>query len=181
MGSPKALLPMAGGRLLAAHQAALLRAGGCAEVVIVLGAGAEQIMKCLPACRVVINRRWQEGRFTSILAGLAAQPEADGWLILPVDTVGVAAATLRQCLQQAESKRPQVLRPTYQGQPGKVLWLAQGMAPILQELPADTRLDQAIRPFALPLDVDDPSILNNVNTPAEWSLFCQKPCKTFQE
>lgn len=38
-------------------------------------------------------------------------------------------------------------------------------------LPAEGRLDEWAAPRARALEVDDPGILNNINTPDEWAAF----------
>lgn len=70
---PKALLPYRGGTLLA-HAARQLLDGGCAEVVVVVGAGAAEVRATPlpPACRYVENPRWQDGMGSSFAAGMAA-------------------------------------------------------------------------------------------------------------
>ncbi|NAZ83418.1 NTP transferase domain-containing protein, partial [Kineococcus sp. R8] len=49
MGGPKALLRAADGRTWAARAAGVLRAGGCAEVAVTVGAAAEAVLSSLPA------------------------------------------------------------------------------------------------------------------------------------
>ncbi|MBR4252738.1 MAG: NTP transferase domain-containing protein, partial [Kiritimatiellae bacterium] len=43
MGTPKALLPTPSGLPLAAHQAARLRAAGCAPAAVVIGSAADAV------------------------------------------------------------------------------------------------------------------------------------------
>lgn len=70
---PKALLPFGGGTLLA-YAARQLLDGGCAEVVVVVGAGAAEVRATAlpPACRFVENPHWSEGMGSSLAAGVAA-------------------------------------------------------------------------------------------------------------
>lgn len=74
---PKALLPFRGTTLVA-HAATELLRGGCAEVIVVVGAGAARVRATpLPArCRIVENPRWEEGMGSSFAVGIAAA--ADG-------------------------------------------------------------------------------------------------------
>ncbi|WP_026553965.1 nucleotidyltransferase family protein [Arthrobacter sp. 35W] len=101
---PKALLPYRGGTL-AQHAAAVLLAGGCSEVVVVLGSGAAEVRAAgLPAgCRAMDNPRWAEGMGTSFAAGVAAalapaggagpdnQPTPDNVLVALVDQPGMGS------------------------------------------------------------------------------------------
>lgn len=70
---PKALLPFHGTTLVA-HAAGELLRGGAAEVVVVIGAGADDVRAApLPAgCRLVLNPRWEEGMGSSFALGVAA-------------------------------------------------------------------------------------------------------------
>lgn len=70
---PKALLPFQGTTLVA-HSAGELLRGGCSEVVVVIGAGADDVRTTpLPAgCRLVFNPRWEEGMGSSFALGVAA-------------------------------------------------------------------------------------------------------------
>lgn len=170
MGSPKALLRGHAGIPLAVWQAALLRAGGCHSVVVVLGAGIERIRNGLPGgLATVENPRWAQGRASSLQAGLGAFPEADGWLFLPVDAVGVKVETIRALLTAAEEDARAIWRPVHRGEKGHLLWIPQGMRRELMQLPPAARVDEWVRPLARPLEVDDSAILRNVNTPEEWA------------
>lgn len=178
MRCPKALLPVSpGGRPLARVQADLLRAGGCRRVVVVLGARFDRIRTRLAGCEVVHNPQWARGRFTSVRAGLLALGDFEGCFILPVDTVGLSASTLRSICRFAERRRPAAVRPTYRGQDGKLLWISAALADEFRRLPAtDRRLDRLVRNRVVRLPVNDPALLSNINTPAQWrALRKRKP------
>ena len=169
MGSPKALLCGADGIPLAARQADVLRAGGCDVVVVVLGARAEEVRRALPERVVTVeNPRWAQGRATSLQAGVGAFPEADGFLFLPVDAVGVKVETIRVLLAAAASDPRGLWRPVYRGKKGNLLWIPRAAGQELMRLPAEARVDEWVRPCVRRLEVDDEAILRNVNTPEEW-------------
>ncbi|MFH0879149.1 MAG: nucleotidyltransferase family protein [Lentisphaerota bacterium] len=170
MGQPKALLPTREGLPLALQQVRLLMEAGYAPVTVVLGCDAHLIQPKLGSCSVVWNRNWKKGRFGSILAGLKTVQGAVGVLILPVDTVGISGDTLARIRHYADTIKPPVIRPMYQGKNGKVLWLSAAVAEHLLSLPIheDMRLDQIIEAQAILFEVDDPAILSNINTPADW-------------
>lgn len=170
MGTPKALLPTPTGLPLAAHQASRLLAAGCAPTAVVLGSDASTIRPSLPPTLPTIeNPRWSTGRATTLQAAAAAYPDATGWLFLPVDAVGIRLETL-QALLAAAAWNPDVpWRPLHRGQKGNLLWLPRTLAPALASLPPSARIDDWIAPLASTLDLDDPSLLRNTNTPSDYS------------
>jgi nicotine blue oxidoreductase len=72
-GMPKALV-VDGGRLLVERALATLREGGCAPVVVVLGAAADEVLARadLSGATPVVNEDWASGMGSSLRAGLAA-------------------------------------------------------------------------------------------------------------
>lgn len=75
MRTPKLLLTLSG-RSVVRHVVQSARASSCAEVVVVLGAAADQVAAEArgPGVRLVINDRYHEGMGTSLAAGIAALP-----------------------------------------------------------------------------------------------------------
>ena len=169
MGQPKALLLTPAGIPLTQHQANLLRQAGCDEVLVVLGSDFKYITSQIPNCITVHNPNWETGRFSSIQAGLRALQKFDGCFILPVDTVGVSLQALQATRDFAEQKKPAAVRPTFNGEDGKIAWISKPLADeIARAETADTRLDLILQEKAIRFPVEDPAILNNVNTPEEW-------------
>ena len=169
MGYPKALLPLPNGTPLAMHQMRLLRAAGCARVAVVLGSTADAIARKITDGEVVRNPDWERGRLTSVQAGLRALPGHRGYLILSVDTVGIQVETLARLLRPSPTPAT-ALRPVHRGEPGRVLWIPAAFAAELLALPGpDVRLDHWLGDRATLVPVDDPAVLNNVNTPDDWA------------
>ena len=77
MGGPKALVHVAGEPLLR-RAVRLLRDGGCADVLVVVGAQAETVAALAEAegCRWVRSEDWAAGMSASLRAGLSA---LDAW------------------------------------------------------------------------------------------------------
>lgn len=172
MGFPKALLRLPDGTPLAQYQSDFLKHGGCTEVFVVLGAEADRIAKELPACNTAVNTRWQEGRLTSIQTGLSALETYDGCFIMPVDAVGIQLDTLRAVRETAETGEHQVVRPTHESKPGHLVWISRLIAEQVKALNADgdTPLNEILAPHTKQIQVDDPAILRNINTPEEWDI-----------
>ena len=97
-GSPKALAH--GGAWLWAAVAAL-RGGGCAEVLVVLGASAEPARSLVPeGVTVVVAPDWAQGMSASLRAGLTAAQGTDAAraLLHLVDTPDVGADVVARVL-----------------------------------------------------------------------------------
>ncbi len=174
MRTPKATLAVAADSGLADAQVALLDTAGCQPVVLVLGADAEKIRPHLRTRQVVVNPDWAEGRLTSVQAGLRAlhevAPAASGYLLLPVDTAFVQPSTVRKLLDVAAAGTATVLRPSFAGVPGYLVWLARTVAAELLAgtWPPDTPVNEILAEQTTLLPVPDPAILHNANTPEEW-------------
>jgi nicotine blue oxidoreductase len=97
---PKALLPFRG-RTLVEVLADVLLDGGCREVVVVLGAGAESARKApgLQRHTVVENPDWQTGMGSSFRLGLAAARPQDHVLVALVDQPGLTPETVGRLLK----------------------------------------------------------------------------------
>ncbi|MFI2610194.1 NTP transferase domain-containing protein [Kitasatospora sp. NPDC018619] len=118
-GRPKALLRY-GGRPLVEHAVAVVRAGGCADVTVVLGAGGERVRATahLPGCRLVGNPDWARGMGSSLRAGLAAlPPRAAAALVMLVDTPGVTPAAVARLLA-AHRAGAELAAAAYRGRRG---------------------------------------------------------------
>ncbi len=110
MGGPKALLEFRG-RLLIERAIDSARAGGCGQVMAVLGAAAGEVQRRadLRGARVVVNQGWNEGIGSSLRAGLfeltrdtefdeTESAAVDAALVLLVDQPLVGADAVRAVL-----------------------------------------------------------------------------------
>lgn len=116
---PKALLPFRG-RTLVEVLADVLVAGGCREVVAVLGADAAAVRAGtdLRRHRVIDNPDWAGGMGSSFRLGIAAAAPEDHVLIALVDQPGLTAATVARLLA---SHRPgRVTAAGYRSAEGKL-------------------------------------------------------------
>jgi CTP:molybdopterin cytidylyltransferase MocA len=119
MGMPKALVRH-GGRLFVESAAAVLAAGGCDPVLVVLGARSADVRAeaDLTGYQVVENPDWPEGMGASVRVGLGAlaDSEATAAVVLPVDVPGVTATAVARVVASAG---PDVLaRASYDGVAG---------------------------------------------------------------
>lgn len=98
-GQPKALVEV-GGQRLVERAARVLRDAGCHPVVVVLGAGADDVRARadLAGCRLVDNPDWASGMGSSLRVGLAAltATAAPAAVVLLVDMPGVTTDAVRR-------------------------------------------------------------------------------------
>jgi len=98
MGVPKQLAKL-GGLTLVERAVGAALGSGAAEVVVVLGAGADQVREALArsSARIVVNEAWADGLGGSIAVGAKAlNPNLDAVILTLADQPFVPAAHLRQ-------------------------------------------------------------------------------------
>jgi len=120
MGMPKALVRDPDGTSWLTRSVAVLRDAGCDDVVVVLGARADEAAAIVPAgVRVVVAEDWAEGMSASLRSGLAAAASASGEVavVTLVDLPDVDSDVVRRVLAAASG--PSTLaRASYDGSPG---------------------------------------------------------------
>ncbi len=116
-GMPKALVEL-DGELLVTRAARLLRDGGCAPVVLVVGAQADRVREAAGLPDVVVADGWQEGMGASLRAGLAALADLDAraCVVALVDQPRVGAAAVQR-LVAAWRAGAEAAVATYDGRP----------------------------------------------------------------
>jgi len=124
MGDFKPLLPVSGIPALR-RSVETLRAAG-SEVAVVTGHRAAELRPLIHALGAleVENPRYDEGMFTSVLAGVGhfAALGAEGVLLLPCDCAAVPKEAVRQLIACAGDRGEYAL-PTYDGRNGHPLWI----------------------------------------------------------
>lgn len=173
MGRPKALVELHGEPLVR-RALRVLADGGCAPLVVVVGAAAADVRAVLPDRVLVVEAPdWAEGMGASLRAGLAVLPvvpDLGAALVHLVDLPGVTSAAVARLL--AGGSGPGVLRrAAYDGRPahpvllGRDYWAAvaagaegdAGARAYLRGNPAVELVECA--DVASPDDVDTPESL----------------------
>ena len=176
MGEVKALLPWVDGQPLIAWQAWALHEAGYAPIVVVLGHEPYKVSDALPddlPLTIVVNDRYQQGRTSSIVAGVlqVASPDTDAVLLASVDQPR-SVAMLRALREAWDVGRPSILTPSLNGRAGHPSLFDGALIPELLQVMEETEgLRQVMRNFADErafLAVDDPLTLANLNTHEEY-------------
>ncbi|MEU8134165.1 nucleotidyltransferase family protein [Streptodolium elevatio] len=177
-GRPKALLPFRG-RPLVEHGLRLLRDGGCAEVVVVLGAAADQVLADadLGAARVVRNTEWETGMGSSLRAGLAALPEdASAAVVALVDMPGAGGAAVARLVEEHLVRGAELAAASYDGRRGHpVLFASRWWRDIAAEAQGDAGARGFLAAHAASLrlvECGDVAEAYDVDTPEDLGRLC---------
>ena len=177
MGRPKALLDW-GGKPLLQHQIDELAAAGCDPVVVVLGHEAptiEAAIDCRGPCRIVLNSRYMSGRASSLRAGAATLPDDTGAVIVASVDGPCSTSTVRALIDawRAGPTPGSIIVPRHEGRnghpalfDGSLLAEIRAVEERSQGLRAVRRAHVATTTF---LDVDDPLVTLNLNTPEDYA------------
>ena len=125
-GGPKALVRHEGS-LLVERAVATVREAGCAPIIVVLGAAADEVRSTaqLGDVRLVDNEGWKSGMGSSLRAGLdaLAATDVDAAVVLLVDTPGVTAEAVRRV--NAKGARDSLVSATYGNRRGHPVLLGR--------------------------------------------------------
>lgn len=179
MGATKALLPLEGGTFLSRWVEAL-REGGCAPVLVVVGAGAEGERVAEAARRagaeVVVNPAPAAEQIDSLrLALRALPPAAEAAVVTPVDVAGASAAVVAALLA---ARGAAIVLPTHAGVRGHPTRFARAVfAELLEgDLPEGARSVVLADPARVEeVPVAEPRVLLDVDTPAEYRRLGEAP------
>jgi molybdenum cofactor cytidylyltransferase len=169
MGSPKALLPYCNQTFL--DRLAGLFARYCAPVIVVLGAGADEIRGVVAAnATFVVNTNWQRGQTSSMQCGLSVVPaDADGVLLTLVDHPAVESATIGALLARPSESLLRI--PRYAGRRGHPIWFARDLIPEFLAIREPRTAKDIVHAHAAEtefLDLDDPGIVADIDDPAAY-------------
>jgi molybdenum cofactor cytidylyltransferase len=177
MGSPKALLHYQGQTFIERICTAFLTAG-VDELIVVLGARAEEIGRALPvhpALRSVVNSRYSQGQLSSLMVGIGAlSPESEAVVVNLVDHPMVSSATIKAVIDSFRAAPIPIVIASYQGKRGHpVLFSSQVYGEILAA-PLDQGAKVVVRkdpPRVREVPLDDPGILADIDTPEDYARF----------
>lgn len=178
-GGAKALVTFEG-ELLVERGARLLREGGCAPVVVVLGSQAEEVQARASLPDVVVATNWDSGLGASLQAGLQAlagrdvsacvvaladQPRVGSQAVARLIAAHAAGAVAAVATYDGKARNPVLLAcPTWAaviatslGEVGARAWL-RAHPELVTEVPCDGT--------GTPVDIDTPDDLARLEAPA---------------
>lgn len=134
-GGPKALARTGDGTPWLHLAVAALRAGGCARVVVALGAAASDALPLLPpGVEHVLVAGWNEGIAASLRHGLlaAGRHGTDAVVVVTVDTPTMPANAVRRIVSAAAPRPTDALvQAVYGGRPGHPVLIGRGHVPAI--------------------------------------------------
>jgi len=170
MGTNKLVAKLAGKPLIRRTAEAVL-ASRARPVIVITGHEAEKLAPVLAGLDIIRidNPRHGEGLSTSLLAGIAALPDhADAALICLGDMALIRPATLDYVIENFEQE-PELgaIVPTFRGEWGNPVLLARKFFAPVARLGGDVGARKLLhgRTDVRVLDVDDPAILIDADTP----------------
>lgn len=174
MGVAKATLEL-DGRSFVTRAIELLRAVGCAPVLVIDGAHVLADAAIVGAQRVH-NADWQLGPLSSLQVGLQRALELDALLdavvVHPVERPRVRLDTLEALLAGLAREPDAIWQPTHAGRSGHpVVWPRVCFDELLALDPARETARTLVRGRAAArrrkLEIDDAGVLDNIDTPAD--------------
>jgi molybdenum cofactor cytidylyltransferase len=177
MGRPKALLPIGRDETFLTHIAGTLREAGADDVVVVLGHEADAVAAALgPAlpARVVVNRNYERGQLSSLLAGLRAidRPGVQAMLLALVDVPLVTPATVRAVVERHRATGAPVVRPVQGSRHGHPVLIARPLFAALYAADPEEGAKPIVRAHVSPVgdvEVADEGAFLDVDTPEEYA------------
>ncbi len=174
-GAPKMLAEVGGEPLLRRVARAFVDAG-LDEVVVVLGARADEVGAALAGLPVgvVVNASWEAGMFSSVKTGLAALRARPARVaVSPADIPGLTADVVRRAVAAASGEDDATLVvPACGGRRGHPLVLPGRFIPRLLAWPDDAKLSDLLAAPGLrvrALEGFGPEVLRDVDTPSDLS------------
>ena len=170
-GRCKALLPI-GGSAAVDVIVANLREAGVSPVIVVVGKHAAEIIAQadLSDAEVVIHEDWEEGRTSSIQAGLQAVPdEASAAILALVDMPYVKASTMAALVGAFEAlPGSQAIIPIQGNRRGHPIVLSRALFYKIDDLGPDEPLRNLLRDArAVEIPVEDPGVLIDLDKPED--------------
>jgi molybdenum cofactor cytidylyltransferase len=176
MGRPKALLASGtNGQTFVSRLVQTLRAGGVDDVLVIGRAGDAALDAEVTRCdtRLVENPDPDRGQLSSLLVGLnvADRPGVRGILVIPVDIPLVQPSTIARVRNAFLDGDAPIVRAVHAGRHGHPVVFGRRVFDALRRADPGVGAKAVLRAHAdaiLDVDVDDPAVLCDVDTPDDY-------------
>ena len=172
-GSPKALAKFKGRTVIEHLQKTLLKTQA-AEIIVVLGANAQQIQPFIlkhTRIRFVYNKDYNLGQTSSFKAGLQnVSSAAEGIMLLPVDYPLIKKETFEELIKYFLEGKLVILVPTHEGRKGHPPLFSSLLKKEFFRLKDSLGINTVIQnhPETVLFPVSDHGVIQTFNTKEEW-------------
>lgn len=180
MGQPKALLKI-GEHTFLDHIAASLANSKLELVYVVLGDHAERVEPTLPkTVHAIHNSNYREGQLSSLKVAIekAQYENCDGALVTLVDHPLVSPQVVERLIENFYLSRKRLIIPTHQGKRGHPILYSREVFPEILSAPANVganSIRQANLEHTLEVEVDEPGVLIDIDTPQDYERHIVRP------
>jgi molybdenum cofactor cytidylyltransferase len=174
MGSPKALLTI-GGRSFLHHVIDVLQESGVDDIVIVLGADADEVRRSLSWFHgsIVVNQNWRSGQLSSLTAGLDSfhSTGIDGILVWPVDRPLITSGVVKDLIRSFHESGKSIVVPVYGGRRGHPTFFSSTLFDELRNAPLNVGAKHVL--LNHPHDIhevhtQERGVVLNIDTPEDY-------------
>ena len=169
MGEPKQLL-MVRGRPMLRRVSEAVCAIGLEQVVIVVGAHSDAVMKALDglSVTVIVNEDWFCGLSSSLRAGIGAlRPGIEAALVVLADQPALTPELLSTLVDRYRATGAPIVAPVHKGQRGNPVLFDRALFPELMAVEGDRGGRQLLKRHEREVDqveTMDPAVLMDIDT-----------------
>jgi molybdenum cofactor cytidylyltransferase len=177
MGRAKATLPAGDGQTFLTRIVRTFLDAGVDDVIVVVGHGADAIAanfseSGLPA-RFVVNREYDRGQLSSLLAGLNVidRPGVSAVLVTLVDVPLVSASTVRAVIDAYRRTGAPIVRPTSGDRHGHPLLIERSVFAALRAADFTSGAKPIVRAYASAtgdIPIEDEGAFTDIDTEEEY-------------
>ncbi len=127
--------------------------------------------------QIFVNPHPEQGMLSSIMIGLSEiEHQCAAFFLCPIDYPLVQQNTYQILLSAYQNTPHSIIKPTFHQQAGHPIVIPHELFVALREAPMDRDARSVIRRFVnleKKVEVDDPGILININTPELYYRYCK--------
>lgn len=177
MGRAKATLPLGDGDTFLTRIVRTFRDAGVDDVIVVVGHDADAIAASFAAsglaARFVVNRQYDRGQLSSLVAGLAAidRPGVAAVLVTLVDVPLVSAATVRAVIDRYRAAPLPIVRPTSGSRHGHPLLIDRSLFDALRAADPEEGAKPVVRAYASAagdVEIGDEGAFTDIDTDEDY-------------
>lgn len=179
-GQPKGLLPFDTRDTFVTRIVRTFIEAGIGDVVVVVGHEGERVRERLESSglpvRVVVNERYEQGQFSSLVAGMDAidRPGVQAMLLALVDAPLFAVSTVSTVVRRFEETRAPVVRAVRGHEHGHPVLIARELFEAIRRCDPAVGAKTVVRAHASAagdVPVDDPGAYLDIDTPEEYATL----------